>query len=82
MPKSEPLEVADTSNLTDADWREINKLKAAYDRGGQEALSRALEELSADPLRCVKVIGAFFPDAVMESIKDATAEQGITREDL
>jgi hypothetical protein len=38
----EPFEVVDPSDLTDADWAEINKLKKAYEIGGQKALSKAL----------------------------------------
>jgi hypothetical protein len=50
-----PLELPDTSGLTDADWTEINKLKLAYDKGGQKALSKAIEELAADEIRYMRV---------------------------
>jgi hypothetical protein len=76
------LGVVDTSGLTDADWAEINKLKRAYEDGGQPALSAALDKLSADPVRCMRVIGAFFPDDVREAIKDTMAEHGMTEGDL
>jgi hypothetical protein len=49
--KSDHLEVVDTTGLTDADWAEINKLKNAYDVGGQKALSAALDDLAKDPSR-------------------------------
>jgi hypothetical protein len=80
--KSDPLEVADTTGLTDTDWAEINKLKNAYDAGGQKALSAALDQLAKDPIRATRVLGAFFPDLVRETIKDQLAEEGITEEDL
>jgi hypothetical protein len=79
----EPLEVEDTSKLTDADWAEINRWKRAYQTGGQDALSRIMSELcEKDPIRHVTVLGAFFPDIVREAIKDEMAEQGLEEEDL
>jgi len=36
-----PLDdIKDTSGLTDADWAQINKLRAAYESGGQKAIGR------------------------------------------
>ena len=67
----EPFEVVDSSGLTDADWAEINKLKKAYETGGQKALSKAFDDLNKDPIAYVRVIGAFYPNEVRESIKDA-----------
>jgi hypothetical protein len=76
-------EPVDTSHLTDADWAEINKLRAAYEAGGQKALSRAMKHLSeANPIRYMHVVAAYFPDAVRQAIKDAMAEKGMTDEDL
>ncbi len=76
------MEVVDSSSLTDADWAEINKLKTAYERGGQKALSKSMEKLSADPIRYCTVMAAFFPDMIREAIRDSMAEQGITADDL
>ena len=43
-------EIKDTSGLTDADWAAINKLRRAYDSGGDEALKRAYKDLcKGDP---------------------------------
>jgi hypothetical protein len=82
MAKQPDLEVADTSGLMDSDWSEINKIQRAYNNG-PEALSWALEELQKkDPMRVFKVIGAFFPDMLRETIKDKMAEDGMTKEDL
>jgi hypothetical protein len=81
--KSDHSEVVDSTDLTDADWAEINKLKKAYDAGGATALSAALDALrERDPIQTVRVLGAFFPDLVRETAKDTLAEQGITKEDL
>jgi hypothetical protein len=35
-----------------------------------------------DPVRYIRVAGAFFPDMVREAIKDSMAEAGITEEDV
>jgi hypothetical protein len=67
-----PLQGVDTSDLTDADWVEINKLKAAYDNGGPEALSKAFDEL--DPVRCISLMAALYPDMVSEVIREDTAK--------
>lgn len=78
-PEDEPV---DTSRLTDADWAELNKLRQAYRTGGQKALSKAMAELGEDPVRYIRVIGAYFPDKVREAIKDAMADAGMTEEDF
>jgi len=76
-------EVADPSLLTDADWAELNKLKAAYESGGSAAASKAFARLSAeDPVGCVRLLGALFPEMIRERIKDALAATGITESDL
>ena len=76
-------EIKDTSGLTDADWAAINKLRRAYDSGGAEALKRAHKDLcKGDPIRWVRVMGAYFPDYVREKLKDAMADLGMTIEDL
>jgi len=82
MAKDDDLGIEDSSGLTDADWTEINKLKRAHDEGGAKALSSAMEKLFGDPVRAIRVIGAFFPRDVTEAIRDVMAERGITREDL
>jgi len=77
-----PLGIVDSSGLADADWVEINKLKSAYETGGMKALSKAFDELSADPVRALRVFGAFRPVEVREAIRDKMAELGITPEDI
>jgi hypothetical protein len=82
MAKRPPLEIADTSSLTDADWAEINKLQRAYQRG-DKAFSKALDELAkTDPIRLATVMSAFFPENVTAMIKDQMAAEGITDDDL
>ena len=82
MPKRPGQEVVDTSWLTDADWVEINKLRNAYESGGQKALSKAMKELENDPIRWVRVMGAFLPELIREQIKDAMADWGMTEDHL
>jgi len=56
----EPFKVVDPSGLTDADWVEINKLKAAYASGGERALDKAMGELAEHhPIRYCAVLAAF-----------------------
>lgn len=76
------MEIADTSGLTDRDWAEINKLKQAWEAGGQRALNKAVDNLAADPIRYMTIIGAFFPQMVTDAIKDEMAEKGVTVEEV
>jgi hypothetical protein len=80
----EPFEVVDPSVLTDADWVEINKLKAAYASGGDRALDKAMGELAErHPLRYCAVLAAFFPDMTGHAATDnALADPGVKEEDL
>jgi hypothetical protein len=80
MP-DEPFEVVDPSGLTDADWVEINKLKAAYASGGERALDKAMGELAKHPIRYCAVVGAFFPNMMRDAIKSSLADPGV-EEDL
>ena len=82
MPKWPFEEIADRSGLTDADWAEINRLKTAYETGGDKALDAAFQQLVADPIRAYRVVGALFPEMLREQTKDALAERGVTEEDL
>src|SRR5215472_9906906 len=83
MSEAEDLAIQDTTGLTDADWAEINKLRNAHKKGGAKAVGRAMQQLAKDdPVRYVRVIGAFYPDMIREEIKDSMAERGITEEDI
>ena len=74
------FEIADTSGLTDADWAEINKLRRIWETKGTKALTKAFDQL--DPGRCFRIMAAFFPERVYNTIRDQMAEKGITEEDL
>ena len=74
--RDEELGIGDTSGLSDADWVEINKLRDAYRTGGQKALRDAWRKLTDDPIRTVRVYGAFFPDKLRNTIKDVMAAEG------
>ena len=77
------LDPPDTSRLTDADWAEINKLRRAYETGGDEAFEAAFEELlKDDPVRLTRIFGAYNPEKMREALKDAAAAAGVTIEDL
>jgi hypothetical protein len=54
----------------------------AYDEGGIDLLSEAMDLLAKDPVRSARVPGAIFPREMREAIKDQMAEQGMTEEDL
>jgi hypothetical protein len=53
-PTSCSLEVVDATGLTDADWAEVNRLKAANDAGGAEAFLAALIALEQKADRACK----------------------------
>jgi hypothetical protein len=83
MPDPFPLEVVDSSKLTDAEWSEIGKLKKAYELGGEKALEEALQRLANEnPVSHFIVLGAFFPEEALQAFKDWMAEAGMTVEDL
>jgi hypothetical protein len=82
MPKWSFGEIPDPAGLSDADWAELNKLKAAFESGGKKAMRKALKELAADPIRWVRVIGALYPEMMREQIKDVLADRGITEADV
>ena len=75
-------DACNSSTLTDADWATINRLRRTYQRMGAKRLSGTLKKLAADPIRYVRIMGAFFPNMIREAIRDAMVEQGITPEDL
>ncbi|MCF2523899.1 hypothetical protein [Bradyrhizobium sp. G127] len=82
MAEEDPFKIEDPSGLEDADYAALNKLRRAYEEGGEKGLSLAFEALSKDPLRYIRVVGAMFPDMTREAIKDELAAKGIDEEDL
>ena len=83
MSEREPLKVVKSSHLTDADWAEINKVRRAYSEGGTKAADEIFEKLARDDLnRYLAITEAFWPGQALEAWKDATANRGLTEEDL
>ena len=74
------LEITHPSDLTDADWAEINKLRRIWETKGTKALTKAFDQL--DPVRCFRIMTALFPERVYNTIRDQMAEKGITEDDL
>ncbi len=73
----------DIFRLSDHDWLEINKCRAAFRTGGEKALREAYEDLSRrDTARFNRILGALFPIEYSEALKDYMARNGITREDI
>ena len=60
----------------------LMRRRQAYESGGESALLAALQELLKDPVRCTRVIGAYYPEKMREALKDAAAAAGVTIEDL
>ena len=80
--RDDELGIEDTSDLRDADWIEINKLRDAYKTGGQQALKEAWRKLKDDPVSTMRVYGAFFPEKLRNTIKEVMAAEGVTFKDL
>jgi hypothetical protein len=74
---------ADPSWLRDLDWIELNKLRRAYDTGGEEELDKAIHDLMRrDPLQFARVACAYDPKNMPQRIKDAVEETGYTFQEL
>jgi len=76
-------QLVDTTDLNDADWVEINKIKQAYAQRGQRGFVKALDALyKMDRFRWLGVVLAYYPRAVREAMRDNMAASGVTAEDL
>lgn len=65
------LKVQDPAGLSEADWTEIGRLQRAYSLGGNQSLSKALDELLITNRMCAAaVIRALSPRDVRETIDD------------
>jgi hypothetical protein len=65
------LKIQDPSGLSDADWTELGRLQRAYSLGGNESLSKVLDELlTSNRMRAAAVIRALSPREVRETIDD------------
>ena len=81
-PQPFPLKLVDTSHLSDADWVRINRLKRGWESEGLEGLKRAITELFKDPITATRIMAAFYPERVAETIKDEVAKVGMTKQEL
>jgi hypothetical protein len=75
----------DSTDLTDADWDEINKIKQAYATRGQRGFVKALEALyKRDELTWLRVVVvlAYYPTVVKEAMRDNMAASAVTAENL
>ena len=76
-------EPEDPSWLTDLDWLEVNKLRRAYEDGGEGALDKALQDLfQNDALQFFRISCAYDPDEMPQRIKDTIENAGYTFQDL
>lgn len=83
MASDKILEVVDPTGLTDADWGQINALRALYESSGAEALDNALERLSSErPGQFIRIAAALDPASVRDATKDELADKGITEQDV
>jgi hypothetical protein len=72
-------EPEDPSWLTDLDWLEVNKLRRAYEDGGEKALNKALRDLfEKDMPQFVRISFAYGAEDLEGRIKDAIEDAGYT----
>jgi hypothetical protein len=72
-------EPEDPSWLTDLDWLEVNKLRRAYEDGGEKALDKALRDLfEKDMPQFVRISFAYGAEDLEGRIKDAIEDAGYT----
>ena len=72
----------DPSRLKDYDWIEVNKLRRAYEDGGDDALVRAWWDLYRKDLdQFSRIACAYDPDH-MRRIRDAVENAGYTLQGL
>jgi hypothetical protein len=71
MTKEPDPETVDTSALTDVDWAELDKLKAALETGGPKALAEAQKQLrQRDPICWFKIVRTFYPQLMRKIVGD------------
>lgn len=76
-------EVVDPSNLSDADWAELNRLQEIHTNSGPEVSGVAFDELTErNPLQSIRILLALSPTGTMEAFKDVLASKGMTHQDL
>ena len=80
---TEDDEQEDPSWLKDLDWVEVNKLRQAYDAGGEKALKKAMHDLlNKDAMQFARVMFAYLPDRGPKAVEDALEAMGYTLQEL
>ena len=83
MPRKPELQVVDATDLTDAHWAAIDRVKRAYEVAGIDGFCDELERLSkGDVVFEVAIASAFFPAQIRAALMDVMADHGLTMEDL
>ena len=68
--KDDEPQLVEISNLTDADWAEINKLRQAYARGGRDGFEKAFDDLyKRNDIHWMKIAFAYYPTTIREALK-------------
>ena len=77
------LEVVDATDLTDAHWAAIDRVKRVYEARGMDGFWDGLERLGKrDWVFQITIASAFFPAQIREALKGVMADYGLTMEDL
>jgi len=74
--------VEDPSWLKDHDWIEVNKLRRAYEDGGEDALVKAWGDLYRKDLDQFTRVACAFDPGHIRRIKEAFEDTGYTSQDL
>jgi hypothetical protein len=71
MTKQPDPETVGTSSLSEAERAELERLKAAWETGGDEALSKAQKQLrQTDPVLWFKIVRTYYPHLLRRIIGD------------
>jgi len=81
MTKDDDL-LEDPSWLKDHDWIEVNKLRRAYEDGGDDALVKAWGDLYRKDLAQFSRVACAFDRGHLRRIRDAVENAGYTFQDL
>ncbi len=71
MTKQPDPATVGASALTDVDRMELDKLKAAWQAGGEAELAKAQKQLrQTDPIRWFRIVRIFYPELLRKIIGD------------
>lgn len=83
MGRHATLEVVDATDLTDAHWESIDRVKHAYEAAGIDGFWEELERLSnGDVVFQITIASAFFPAQIREALMDVMADHDLSVDDL